>query len=100
MPIANPLVDISAIPERPLAFTCPATIFVDRQCIIDDLYRLAMLTRKRTTQNMALIGPRRIGKSSIIERPYNHMWNGRVERTEFVRRSSATRDQMRAAKWI
>ncbi len=53
MPIDKPLVDISAIPERPLEFTCPATIFVDRQRIIDDLYRLAMLTTKRATVFLA-----------------------------------------------
>ncbi len=78
-PTHEPLVDIPNIPERPLAFTCPKPLFVDRQLIIDRLYHIALRTPRRVAKNQAIIGPRRIGKSAIFDRLYNHLWSHQRE---------------------
>ncbi len=78
-PRVAPEVDIPSIPEQPLAFTCPTTEFVDRELILDDLYRLTQMGLKPFNSNYALIGPRRIGKTAIIERLYNWLWSHQRE---------------------
>jgi len=72
-------ITVEDIPEHPLMFTTPADEFVDREDILDELYHMALLVRIRRKANQAFIGRRRIGKSAIIERLYNYLWNTQHE---------------------
>ena len=75
----NYRIDTQSIPEYPLSFTTPQDEFVDRQDEISLLLKMIDLVKVRGGANYVIIGRRRIGKSAIVERIYNYLWNSQKE---------------------
>ena len=69
------VIDPATIKEFPLAFTTPKDEFVDRMDEISLLLKMIDLVKIRGGANYVVLGRRRIGKSAVIERIFDYLWN-------------------------